>query len=164
MNLVKLIEVYEFAREAHGEQKRKTGERYITHPIAVANIAIEHGADEETIYACLLHDVVEDTSVKLNEIRERFGENVAFLVDAVTKESSLLDTFNKIKTFAEKDPRVLLIKLADRVHNTQSLNENGLEKTREKYKISNQFYIKTGFDFGYDSLAEKLDSLTKQLL
>ena len=163
MNLFKLFEVYEFAKEAHEGQFRKTGEPYMSHPIAVAKIARKHGADESTIYACLLHDVVEDTNVSLKEIIDKFGEEVAFLVDGVTKvEGDKLATLQKAREYAEIDERVGLIKLADRCHNI-SIPVYSLE-WRRNYSKSTEFYINLGKGLGLGNLVNKLERLNKKFV
>lgn len=120
---------YELAAEAHKDQKRKTGEPYIIHPIAVARIVAEElelGANP--IMAAFLHDVVEDTSYTIEDIRERFGDDVAFLVGVVTKQkkekygkSKQVDNYRQILASVQYDVRAILVKLADRLHNMRTL-------------------------------------------
>ena len=163
--LKELFKVYEFAKNAHESinQKRKSGEDYITHPLRVANIAKFYGADQETLYACLLHDVIEDTLKTLEQIANEFGEEVAFLVDGVTKiDNDAEKTFEKIKQYSEKDPRIILIKLCDRIHNSQNLE--GLEKIKKKYKKSNPNYIKLGLKYGYQEPSKELNHITLDLI
>ena len=127
MQLVR--KAYELAAEAHKEQKRKTGEPYITHPIAVARIVAEElelGANP--VMAAFLHDVVEDTKYTIEDIRERFGEDVAFLVGVVTKQkkekydkSKQVDNYRQILASVQYDVRAILVKLADRLHNMRTL-------------------------------------------
>jgi (p)ppGpp synthase/HD superfamily hydrolase len=117
LNLEKIFSAYDFAREAHDGQNRKTGEPYITHPVAVAGIYYRYHQDTDGLCASLLHDTVEDTDVTLSCIEHKFGETVALLVDGVTKEDSIQHTFAKVKAYSMKDSRVLLIKLSDRLHN-----------------------------------------------
>lgn len=126
----------DFATKAHAGQMRKSGEAYITHPLAVKKILEEWGMDEDTIIAGVLHDVVEDTAVTLDDIKKEFGENVAFLVDGVTKLSTARSGMRDIDTYLPEtrdnllrllialgaDIRVLIIKLADRLHNTRTLS------------------------------------------
>ena len=119
---------YELAAEAHKEQKRKTGEPYIIHPIAVARIVAEElelGANP--VMAAFLHDVVEDTQYTIEDIRERFGEDVAFLVGVVTKQkkekydkSKQVDNYRQILASVQYDVRAILVKLADRLHNMRT--------------------------------------------
>ena len=171
MDLEKFIEVYDFAKEAHGTQKRKSEEPYITHPLAVANIAHSYDADEPTIYACLLHDVVEDTEYTLEHIRERFGGLVSFLVDGVTKENTLEATMTKVRKYSCKDRRVILIKMADRLHNlmrgVDPADKSKILINMKKYDISTNVYVEIGKDCRYDKLArtveEELINLNQKL-
>ncbi|MDY0277623.1 MAG: bifunctional (p)ppGpp synthetase/guanosine-3',5'-bis(diphosphate) 3'-pyrophosphohydrolase [Acholeplasma sp.] len=129
---VKLIEqAYLFSREKHQGQMRRSGEPYITHPVAVAIILANLGAGPNTLAAALLHDVVEDTEVTLNELAKIFGKDIASIVDGVTKlskisfstnEQSQADNHQKMLLAMAKDIRVILIKIADRLHNMRTLN------------------------------------------
>lgn len=135
----------EFATKAHEGQFRKTGEPYIIHPLAVKKILEEWGMDEDTIVAGILHDTVEDTEVALEDIRKEFGETVAFLVDGVTKVSKARSGMRDIDTYLPKtkdnflrlmialgdDIRVLIIKLADRLHNMRTLSAHTPEKQKK---------------------------------
>lgn len=127
---------FELARVAHAPQRRKTGEPYIFHPIAVANIAAEElmlGANP--VISCFLHDVVEDTPYTIEDIRERFGDDVAFLVRVVTKKhshdyemSKQLDNYRQLLNSMQYDIRAILVKLADRLHNMRTLASMKPEK------------------------------------
>ena len=140
---------YEVAKEAHKDQKRKSGEPYIIHPLCVAIILADLELDKETIVAGLLHDAVEDTWMTDEEVEKEFGSEVALLVDGVTKLGQLNYSKDKVELQAEnlrkmflamaKDIRVILIKLADRLHNMRTLQymrpEKQQEKAREKMDI-----------------------------
>ena len=118
---------YEVAERAHRSQKRRSGEPYITHPIAVAQILAELGVAPVAIAAALLHDTVEDTEYSLEQLTTEFGEEIAMLVDGVTKldkvnygDSAQAETVRKMVVAMSKDIRVLVIKLADRLHNART--------------------------------------------
>ena len=128
---------YDFAAEAHREQRRFSGEPFIVHPLEVVNILTELELDQETLMAGLLHDVVEDTGIKLAEIEQRFGKEVAMLVDGVTKlsrieykskEEQQAENLRKMFLAMAKDIRVILIKLADRLHNLRTLKYHPVPK------------------------------------
>ena len=143
-----LIKAYYFAREAHKGQKRASGEDYFTHPYAVAEILISLGMDYTTVAASFLHDVIEDTSATEEDINREFGEEILTLVNGVTKldkiefkshEEEQAENFKKIFVSMAKDIRVIIIKLADRLHNMRSLNflskERQLRMARETLEI-----------------------------
>ena len=136
-----LEKAYMKAKELHKDQKRKSGEPYIIHPMAVAKILAELGMDDVSIAAGLLHDVVEDTDYTLDQLREEFGEEVALIVDGVTKLTSFVyggkraaqdETIRKMFLAMTKDIRVLIIKLADRLHNLRTINYMTEAKIKEK--------------------------------
>lgn len=138
-DLSKIISAYELASKCHEGQKRDSGEPYITHPVAVAFILLELGMDTDTICAALLHDVVEDTSYSLEDIKKQFGQDVAMLVDGVTKlgkiplftrEEQQAENVRKILLAMSQDIRVIIIKLCDRLHNMRTLHHRSEEKRR----------------------------------
>ena len=136
---------YKVASDAHSDQRRKSGEPYIIHPLCVAIILADLEMDKETIASGLLHDVVEDTSITLEDTTREFGSEVSFLVDGVTKLTQLSWDKDKVEVQAEnlrkmflamaKDIRVIIIKLADRLHNMRTGEYWKPEKQREKAKI-----------------------------
>lgn len=163
INSKKIVaEAYNLAEMAHrGQQRKNDGVTpYITHPAAVAIMLASYGADDETIAAGYLHDVVEDTNVTLEEIREKFGEKIAFLVDGVTKpkEDSAKKTFLKIADYAAKDKRVLLIKLADRIHNIETKLDSA-EWQNKYYNSTKEFLIPMAKAAGFFDMARKLEEL-----
>src|ERR1700752_2700620 len=126
-----LARVYELADAAHEGQRRASGESYIEHPLAVAGILAELEMDRQTIAAALLHDVVEDTSITSEEVAAEFGDEIATLVDGVTKltripyqskEDAQVENLRKMFLAMAKDIRVIIIKLADRLHNMRTLS------------------------------------------
>ena len=138
----RIIRAYEFAKTAHEGQVRKNGTPYITHPVSAALLLTELHVDEDTLIACLLHDVPEDTSYTLEDIEKAFGSKVEFLVDGITKLSKVhyrndmeerqIESLKKLFLHSAKDPRIILIKLADRLHNMQTIDAipNPLKRER----------------------------------
>ena len=129
INKNKIVSAYEYASFMHKDQKRKSGEAYIIHPLNVAYILAGLGLDTTTICAAILHDVVEDTDATYEDINNKFGKDVAELVEGVTKLSILFKTveerqaenYKKMFIAMEKDIRVIILKLADRLHNVRTL-------------------------------------------
>jgi GTP pyrophosphokinase len=142
LNEKRLYEAFVFARDAHEGQLRKDGSPYITHPLSAALILTGLRVDEDTLIACLLHDVPEDTARTLEEIEDRFGEKVRFLVDGITKlskvhyrndmESRQIESLKKLFIHSAQDPRIILIKLADRLHNMQTIHAVPKPEKRER--------------------------------
>ena len=131
-----LRRAWEVGAAAHAGQTRKSGEPYITHPVAVAQVLAELGLDVETLIAAILHDTIEDTPLTQREIAAEFGESVAELVDGVTKldklhfrdrQEAAAESFRKMLLAMSRDLRVILIKLADRLHNMRTLGAQGAE-------------------------------------
>ncbi|GAB4005439.1 hypothetical protein GCM10029992_53300 [Glycomyces albus] len=137
---VRLLErAYSRADDLHSGQFRKSGDPYITHPLAVSSILAELGMDTNTLVAALLHDTVEDTDYTLDELEDEFGGEVKLLVDGVTKldkvklgDAAKAETIRKMVVAMAKDPRVLVIKLADRLHNMRTLTFLAPEKQEQK--------------------------------
>ena len=143
---------YQYAEKAHAEQKRASGEPYFIHPLAVADILIDMGLDASTIAASLLHDTIEDTEVSADDIKREFGEEVLELVSGVTKLSKIefkseeqeeAENFRKILVAMAKDIRVIIIKLADRLHNMRSLCYLSFERQQ---KMAKELKIKILFN------------------
>ena len=167
---VSLIEkAYQLAVKAHGNQCRKSGEPYIVHPLWVAIILADLEMDKETIAAGMLHDVVEDTEVTEEEIRKEFGGEVALLVDGVTKLGRLSYSSDKLEVQAEnlrkmflamaKDIRVIIIKLADRLHNMRTLQFMTPVKQKEKAKETMDIYAPIAQRLGISKIKTELDDL-----
>lgn len=167
-NIDRLRAAFEFAREAHSPQKRKSGEPYIIHPVNVARIVAEElelGADP--VIAAFLHDVVEDTSYTIEDIRERFGDEVAFLVGVVTKEkkdkyvqSKQIDNFRQILASMQFDVRALLIKLADRLHNMRTLDSMRPDKQMKIAGETDYFYAPLANRLGLYHVKTELENLS----
>lgn len=159
---------FELARKAHAPQKRKTGEPYILHPIAVANIAAEElmlGANP--VIACFLHDVVEDTDYTIDDIQARFGYDVAFLVRVVTKKptkdyelSKQLDNYRQLLNSMQYDIRAILVKLADRLHNMRTLESMKPEKQMKIAGETDYFYAPLANRLGLYNIKTELENLS----
>ena len=158
----KIRDAYEFAKAAHKGQKRESGESYFTHPFSVAKILAEYKAPEDTIIAALLHDVVEDTPHSYLELEKRFGEHVAYLVDGVTKLPGEFSTTEKIFTYAANDKAVILIKLADRLHNMRTLHFIKDRCRREKFaEETMEIYVPVAKFLLLKDMATEMERLCK---
>ena len=145
LNPEKLSKAYNYAVKAHENQKRDSGDPYANHPIAVASILSELELDSATIVTGLLHDTIEDTHATYENIKDEFGEEIANLVDGVTKisvfenqatSSSKAENFRKLILATSKDIRVLLVKLADRLHNMRTID--AISKVEKKERIAKE--------------------------
>jgi GTP diphosphokinase / guanosine-3',5'-bis(diphosphate) 3'-diphosphatase len=157
---------YDVAAHWHKDQKRKSGDPYITHPLAVATILAELGMNTETICAALLHDTVEDTAYTLAELRSEFGEDVAALVDGVTKldkvkygASAEAETVRKMVVAMSRDIRVLVIKLADRLHNMRTLRYMPRDKQERKSHETLEIYAPLAHRLGMNTVKWELEDL-----
>ena len=159
---------YEAAREAHQQQQRSSGESYINHPIAVARIVADLGLDEVSLAAALLHDAVEDTDITLDDVEREFGHQVAAIVDGVTKldrlsfdsrEEQQAATMRKMLVAMAKDIRVLVIKLADRLHNMRTLAAVSLEKQQRVAQETLDIYAPLAHRLGMQEMKQHLEDL-----
>ena len=173
-DLSMIEKAYQVAKEQHKDQKRKSGEPYIIHPLCVAIILADLQMDKETIAAGLLHDVVEDTGMTLDEITKEFNPDVALLVDGVTKLTQLNLNTDKVEMQAEnlrkmfvsmaKDIRVIIIKLADRLHNLRTLEYQTPAKQKEKARESLEIYSPLAERLGISKIKIEMDDLSLKYL
>src|SRR6266576_881077 len=166
-------EAFVFACEHHADQRRKSGEDFITHPVGVAKICAGLRLDTETLCAALLHDTVEDTSASLEEVQERFGDEIANLVDGVTKltgitfqsrDESQAENYRKMMVAMATDLRVILIKLADRLHNMRTLSGLPKQKQIEKARETLEIYAPLAHRLGIHAIKWELEDLSFQRL
>jgi len=157
---------YEIAEQAHEGQRRRSGDPYITHPLAVSTLLAELGMDTTTLVAALLHDTVEDTATTLASVREEFGDDVAYLVDGVTKldkvqfgDAAEAETLRKMVVAMARDPRVLVIKLADRLHNMRTLRFVPQEKQERISKQTLEIYAPLAHRLGMNTIKWELEDL-----
>jgi guanosine-3',5'-bis(diphosphate) 3'-pyrophosphohydrolase len=162
---------YQVAERWHRGQKRKSGDPYITHPLAVTTILAELGMDPATLMAGLLHDTVEDTEYGLDQLRRDFGDQVALLVDGVTKldkvkfgEAAQAETVRKMVVAMAKDPRVLVIKLADRLHNMRTMRYLKREKQEKKARETLEIYAPLAHRLGMNTIKWELEDLAFAIL
>ena len=167
-DLEKITQAYKVAEKAHEGQLRTSGDPYITHPLAVAAILLDYCMDTDTICAALLHDTVEDTDVTLDELRKKFGEDVALMVDGVTKiglvplvskEEQQAENIRKILMAMSKDIRVIIIKLADRLHNMRTLAARPPEKQRKTSLETMNFYAPIAHRLGMSDVKEEMEDI-----
>lgn len=169
-----ITEAYEFAEKAHSGQKRSSGEDYIQHSLATAKILAGMGMGRNTIAAGLLHDVYEDTSISLEEIEKKFGKEVAFMVDGVTKlgkiklrgshEEYYLENLRKMFLAMAADIRVVIIKLADRLHNMQTLKYRPVEKQQRIARETMEIFAPIANRLGIGEIRSQLQDLSFEYL
>src|SRR5207253_2131011 len=161
-------EAFIFACERHADQRRKSGEDFIVHPVGVAKICAGMRLDTPTLCAALLHDTVEDTSASLIEVRDAFGEEIATLVDGVTKLTGITfqsrdekqaENYRKMIVAMAHDIRVVLIKLADRLHNMRTLRAMSKQKQQEKAKETLEIFAPLAHRLGIHAIKWELEDL-----
>src|SRR6202790_4738078 len=164
-----LNRAYVYAMKAHGEQKRASGDPYISHPIEVAAILTEHKLDDATIAAALLHDTIEDTEATRAEIDQLFGKDIGHLVEGLTKlkrldlvsrEAKKAENLRKLLLAIAEDVRVLLVKLADRLHNMRTIEHMPPEARRRVAEETLDIYAPLAGRMGMYELREELESLS----
>src|SRR4026207_982257 len=164
---------FEYAERAHAGQTRRSGEEFIHHPLGVALICAQLHLDEQTIAAALLHDVIEDTETDLDELRAAFGPDIALLVEGVTKltrisfqsrEQAEAENYRKMIVAMAQDVRVILIKLADRLHNMRTIEYLGKQKQVQKAKETLEVYAPLAHRLGIHAVKWELEDLSFQIL
>ena len=173
VDVAKVRAAFEYANAHHGPQLRKSGEPYITHPIAVAEIINELGLDVDSIVAAMLHDCIEDTDSTHDEIARLFGETVAELVEGVTKltrmqytskEDEQMENLRKMFMAMAKDVRVILIKLCDRLHNMRTLEYQSERKQKEKSLETMEIYAPIAHRLGMQRIKWELEDISLRYL
>lgn len=161
-----IIRAWQFADYLHRHQNRRSGEAYITHPVAVAGLLADLGMTTPTIIAALLHDTVEDTEYSIDQLRSDFGDEVAELVDGVTKldkvkygQASAAETVRKMVVAMARDIRVLVIKLVDRLHNMRTLSYMSIEKQEQKARETLEIYAPLAHRLGMNTIKWELEDL-----
>src|SRR5436190_2783971 len=168
-----LTRAFQFAARAHDGQQRASGEEFIEHPFGVAKICAGLHLDEEAVAAALLHDVVEDTETTIGEVRDEFGQDIAHLVEGVTKltgisfqsrEQAEAENYRKMVMAMADDPRVILIKLADRLHNMRTAEYWGRQKQMQKARETLEVYAPLAHRLGIHSVKWELEDLSFERL
>ena len=168
-----ILKAYQYALKHHGNQLRKSGEPYIIHPLNVAYILSDIGLDDSSICAALLHDVVEDTDVSLEDIKKEFGQEIADMVAGVTKLSNIqfasveeqqVENYRRMFLAMGKDIRVILIKLADRLHNMRTLKHLSRDRQIANAKETMELYAPLANRLGIYSLKWELEDLAFKYL
>ncbi|MEM9313748.1 MAG: HD domain-containing protein, partial [Pseudomonadota bacterium] len=165
---LKVRRAYYYAEQAHYGQQRRSGEPYVTHPLAVANILADMHMDHQSLMAAMLHDVIEDTGISKDAIEEQFGDAVADLVDGVSKltqiefdtlEEKQAENFQKMALAMARDIRVILVKLADRLHNMRTLGVLPTSKARRIAKETLDIYAPIAMRLGMNSVRMEYEDL-----
>ena len=174
VDVEKLKEAYSFAEKVHAQQKRDSGDPYISHPIAVANILAELKLDGPTITTALLHDTIEDTIATYNDVKKKFGSEIADLVEGVTKlsrlenkskEFTIAENFRKLILATSKDIRVLLVKLADRLHNMRTIEAVTSKERKDRIaKETMEIYAPLAERMGMHNIRDELEDLSFKVL
>jgi len=168
-----ITRAFRYAAEAHEGQQRQSGEPFIMHPVGVAKICAQLRLDEQTLAAALLHDVVEDTEAELDDVRGEFGDEIARLVDGVTKltrvqfqsrEQAEAENYRKMVVAMSEDVRVILVKLTDRLHNLRTIEYLGKQKQIQKAKEALEVYAPLAHRLGIHALKWELEDLSFQIL
>ena len=168
-----ITRAYRLAESSHHDQKRLSGSPYISHPVAVACILVELGMDTESVAAGLLHDVVEDTPISLGQVRKEFGEEIACLTDGVTKlgripyssrEMQQAENLRKMLIAMNEDIRVIIVKLADRLHNMRTIEYMPPQKQRDKALENMEVYAPIAHRLGIRAVKEELEDLSLRIL
>ena len=172
-NMEKVRRAYEFAARAHAGQRRKNGDPYVTHCISAADITVDMGLDEDSVLAALLHDVIEDTPITHDQLAKAFGATVADLVEGVTKltrvqlvskEDAQMESLRKMLMAMSKDIRVILIKMADRLHNMRTMQYQSEEKQRSKSLETMEIYAPIAHRLGIQKVKWELEDLSLRYL
>ena len=172
-DIPKLRRAYEYAFNYHKEQMRASGEPYIIHPLNIAYILAGMRADIDTIVAGMLHDVVEDTDSTFDEIEKKFNKTVRDLVDGVTKMTKLdfnnkkelsAGNLRKIIVSLARDPRIIIIKLVDRLHNMRTLEYKSLKKQQEKALETLEIYVPLAYYIGASKIKDELENISFRYL
>ncbi|MEY3029351.1 MAG: hypothetical protein RL198_748, partial [Actinomycetota bacterium] len=170
-DLVAVERAFRVAEQAHEGQRRMSGEPYITHPLAVARILADLGAGPVTIIAALLHDTVEDTEFRIDDVKREFGDEVALLVDGVTKldrvkfgDAAQAESMRKMVVAMSRDIRVLVIKLADRLHNARTWGFVPEESAKRKAQETLEIYAPLAHRLGISTIKQELEDISFSVL
>ena len=165
VDLAQVRKALELIRVHHAPQRRERGEPFYWHPIAVALLLLERNQDQDALLAALLHDTVEDTTLTLDQISQHFNPTVAFLVDAVTKKRSINLARSLKNLHSQDDPRALELKIADRLHNMQTLQAHPSHKKQRRIaEDTRNLFVPLAYQLGWHEAASRLEHLAAQAL